>query len=206
MTGSLYHEAKTVLRNVISRKRVEAMLGVLNEHHHPTYWHSLRVGLMCAIIGLEEGLPLEDIDLSCESGILHDIGKTEVPFHLLSKPAKLDPVEFRVVKMHARYGFNMLRNASDPRLPRIVVAHHEFRPGPYPRSEQVSFEGPDRRSPDATVTLLAERVAVADMYDALIKKRVYKPALPREIAERKLRDEFTGNPDLIDIVFANRVD
>src|ERR1043165_2403751 len=111
---------------------------------------------------------------------LHDIGKVGVPDAVLLKPARLDDREFRMMRPHTTIGaetldavlkFNpgheFLRMARD-----IALTHHEqWSGGGYPRG----LIGED-------IPLAGRIVALADVYDALTSKRVYKGAVPHEIA------------------------
>lgn len=108
---------------------------------------------------------------------LHDIGKVGVPDAILLKPGRLSPDEFEIMKMHTVYGRdaiiaaektmeepeNFLLTARD-----IAYCHHEKWDGNgYPRG----LKGEE-------IPLSARLMAIADVYDALISKRIYKEAMP----------------------------
>lgn len=121
------------------------------------------------------------IELIYKSAPLHDVGKVGIPDAILLKPGKLTEAEFDVMKSHAVLGYNALLQAeagsahenSFLRYAReIAVGHHEKWDGSgYPKG----LAGSD-------IPLSARLMAVADVYDALISKRVYKPAFPHEKA------------------------
>lgn len=106
---------------------------------------------------------------------LHDIGKVGIPDCILLKPAKLTTDEFKCMKKHVEYGVNALKNEvyCDDDIPdfikiaiEIAGSHHEKYDGSgYPRG--LSGE---------SIPLPGRLMAVIDVYDALISKRVYKPA------------------------------
>lgn len=112
---------------------------------------------------------------------LHDIGKVGIPDHILLKPDRLDDREFEIMKEHARIGFRTLNEALQ-RYPEadylkisaeIALHHHEQYDGTgYPEGLR-----------GEAIPLAARIVALADVYDALVSKRVYKQAIPHEIAE-----------------------
>ncbi len=119
------------------------------------------------------------IDELVKTSILHDIGKVAIPEGILFKPAKLSPEEFQVMQLHTRYGGQVLGQA-DQRLrsslevsttfltvaTQIALHHHERWDGlGYPDK----LKGKD-------IPLPARIIAVADVYDALTSRRVYKPA------------------------------
>ena len=124
-----------------------------------------------------------DIALLFKSAPLHDIGKVGVPDRILLKQAPLSAEEFAVMKRHTFYGYDALLKAEGKfctdlsssflRYAReIALNHHEKWDGSgYPRS--LEGEG---------IPLAGRLMAVADVYDAMISKRVYKPAFPHEKA------------------------
>jgi putative two-component system response regulator len=123
----------------------------------------------------------EVIDLLYKSAPLHDIGKVGIPDRVLLKPGKLDPDEWVIMKKHVDYGRDAIRVAESQmhgdssflRLAReIAYGHHEKWDGTgYPQG----LVG------DA-IPLSARLMAVADVYDALISRRVYKPPFSHEVA------------------------
>jgi response regulator RpfG family c-di-GMP phosphodiesterase len=144
----------------------------------------------------------ETIDLLGKSAPLHDIGKVGIPDAILLKPGKLTDEEFAIMKGHAAIGAEALKVAelqlgsnSFLRLAReISLTHHEKWDGSgYPaglRGDAIPISG--------------RLMAVADVYDALISKRVYKAAFSHEKAIEIL-GEGRGrhfDPDIVDAVMA----
>lgn len=134
---------------------------------------------------------------------LHDIGKVGIPDHVLLKPGKLTPEEFAIMKQHAIIGGETLNAAlqtrpdvSYLRMARdIAFSHHEkFDGSGYPhglKGEQIPLCG--------------RIVALADVYDALTTKRVYKPAYTHEKA-RAIILEGAGShfdPAIVDAFIQN---
>lgn len=117
-----------------------------------------------------------NIDLLTKSAPLHDIGKVGIPDHILLKPGKLTPEEWQVMMTHARLGSDAIEQAEadvDSPVEFMVLAkeiahwHHE------------KWDGsgyPDGLAGDA-IPISARLMAIADVFDALISKRVYKPAM-----------------------------
>lgn len=120
------------------------------------------------------------IDLLYQSAPLHDIGKVSTPDSVLLKPGRLTPEEFEIMRQHPTRGRDALAAAekrlgdnSFLRIAReIAYGHHEHWDG---RGYPQGISGPD-------IPLPARIMAVADIYDALISKRVYKPAMSHEQA------------------------
>lgn len=129
----------------------------------------------------KDQLPWEQITLLYKSAPLHDVGKVGIPDHILLKPGKLTPEEFEIMKSHTTLGRDAILAAESKldsstsflRVAReIAYAHHEKWDGSgYPQA----------LSGDA-IPLSARIMAIADVYDALISQRVYKPAFPHEKA------------------------
>ncbi len=139
------------------------------------------------------------IDLLAKSAPLHDIGKVGIPDHILLKPGKLTAEEWAIMKTHARLGSEAIEQAErDAVQPVAFLAiakeiahwHHE------------KWDGsgyPDGLAGEA-IPIPARLMALADVFDALISRRVYKPPMPFEQA----RDIILGDrgrhfdPDVVD--------
>ena len=121
------------------------------------------------------------IDALAKSAPLHDIGKVGIPDHILLKPGKLTPEEWEIMKTHAELGSNAIAQAeadADQPVEFLTIAkeiahyHHEKWDGSgYP----AGLAG------DA-IPISARLMALADVFDALICQRVYKPPMPFEKA------------------------
>lgn len=133
-----------------------------------------------------EFLVPETIDLLHRSAPLHDIGKVGIPDSVLLKPGPLTDEEFAIMKTHTTLGYDAITAAergmshtdlSFLRLARdIALTHHERYDGSgYPQG----LAGED-------IPVAGRLMAVADVYDALISARVYKPAFPHEVAVREI--------------------
>lgn len=127
-------------------------------------------------------LTKEYIDLLVLSAPLHDIGKVGIPDNILLKPGKLTDEEWEIMQTHAELGANAILSAekeiNNPprflRLAREIARHHH---------EKWNGEGyPDALSGD-DIPLSARIMALADVFDALISVRVYKPAMTFEEAK-----------------------
>ena len=137
--------------------------------------------------------------LLAKSAPLHDIGKVGIPDRVLLKPGKLDAEEWAIMKTHAQLGADALAHAErDVAQPvafqkcaeQIARSHHE-------RWDGSGY--PDGLAGEA-IPLPARLMALADVYDALISQRVYKPPFPHEQAYAMIVAERGRHfdPDIVD--------
>jgi putative two-component system response regulator len=134
-----------------------------------------------------------------KSAPLHDIGKVGIPDHILLKPGKLDAQEWELMKEHARYGAEAIeqaeRDVAHPvpflEFAKQIARHHHER-----------WDG--RGYPDGLageeIPVAARLMAIADVFDALISRRVYKPAFPQDQAYEMIVSERGRqfDPDVVD--------
>lgn len=143
---------------------------------------------MAAMPRFRDILGPETVDLLYRSAALHDIGKVGIPDSILLKPGRLTDEEFATMKTHTVLGYEALKSAersldntdmSFLRYAReIALTHHERWDGAgYPQG--LAGEA---------IPLSGRIMTVADVYDALISERVYKPAYPHEVAVRQIED------------------
>ena len=144
----------------------------------------------------------ENIELLYRSVPLHDIGKVGIPDRILLKPGVLDREEFEVMKLHAVYGRDtiMLVEKHIGGTNGFLMFAREIA-----HSHQEKWDGsgyPDRLAGEQ-IPLSARLMAVADVYDALISRRVYKPAFTHQQALDVMRKGRGTHfdPDVLDAFF-----
>ncbi len=135
--------------------------------------HQKGVSLIASRIAEEMGLEAEIQEGLSLAGLVHDIGKLGIPAEILNKPCRLSPMEARLVQMHAKVGYDILKNIHFPwPLADIVHQHHERLDGSgYPRGLAGSEILPEARI-----------LAVADAFEAMQSPRPYRSALSLEQA------------------------
>ncbi|WP_027467694.1 response regulator [Deefgea rivuli] len=144
---------------------------------------------------------LDDYTISMlfKSAPLHDIGKVGIPDRILLKPGRFDDDEFRIMKSHAELGRAAIEHA-EKRLGLEVPFLSCAKEIAYSHQEKWDGSGyPEGLSGDA-IPISARLMAVADVYDALISRRVYKPGMPHDKAVQIIV-EGKGthfDPDMID--------
>ncbi len=133
-----------------------------------TAGHESRVGNLAADISAELGLDTATQQLLRTVGLVHDCGKIGVPAEILTKPARLKPEEYELIKTHSQTGYDILQ-AIDFRQPvaEAVLQHHERLDGSgYPHGLK-----------DGAILPLARIVAVADVFESMSAHRPYRAAL-----------------------------
>ena len=149
---------------------------------------------------LGEGLSSDDIDNIALASIMHDVGKIAIPDHILNKPGRLDHDEFEIMKTHTTQGSNLLEKIPQLHDSGVYEYAHDIA-----RHHHEKWDGrgyPDGLKGDE-ISLWAQIVSIADVYDALSCKRVYKDALPREKVIQMIRGGECGmfNPKLLECFF-----
>jgi len=143
------------------------------------------------------------ITMLFKSAPLHDIGKVGIPDRILLKPGRFEPHEFEIMKTHCKLGRDAIQHAED-QLGLEVEFLKYAKEIAYGHQEKWDGSGyPEALAGDA-IPISARLMAVADVYDALISRRVYKEGMPHEravgiIAEGK-GTHF--DPDIVDAFMA----
>ena len=140
----------------------------------------------------ELGYSEEELNNLRNVALLHDIGKVSVPDSVLNKPDKLTDIEYEVIKSHAAVGGDILSNiAVLPGLKEAARYHHERYDGKgYPEG----LKGEE-------IPEIARIVCIADAYDAMSSRRVYRNSLsPEKIREELVKGKGTQfDPDFIEV-------
>jgi PAS domain S-box-containing protein/putative nucleotidyltransferase with HDIG domain len=156
---------------------VAATMGKVVEARDPyTQGHQQRVSVLARNIAEDMGLSEDETDEVGMAGLLHDIGKLNVPTEILTKPGALSAAEFALIREHPTQGFEILKDIAFPwPIAEIVLQHHERMDGSgYPRG----ITGDE-------ILVPARILAVADVVEAMASHRPYRPSLglPAAITE-----------------------
>jgi putative two-component system response regulator len=135
--------------------------------------HILRMSAYSALLAEEVGLGAQEVELIRVASPLHDVGKIGIPDRILRKPGKHTPAEFEIMKQHTVIGHRTLSGTGYALLDTaatIALCHHERWDGSgYP--EGLAGE---------RIPMAGRIVAIADVFDALTTRRIYKPAFTLE--------------------------
>ena len=146
--------------------------------------HQQRVAQLACAIAEEMGFPNEQIEGLRLAGLIHDIGKINVPAEILTKPGRLTETEFNMIKTHPQVGYELLKTIEFPwPIAQIVLQHHERMDGSgYPQG----LAGKD-------ILLMARILAVADVVQSMVSHRPYREALGMD----KALEELSQNGDVL---------
>jgi response regulator RpfG family c-di-GMP phosphodiesterase len=158
--------------------------------------HIHRISYYSEALARKLGLPEEEVKLIKLASPMHDIGKIGIPDSILLKPGQLTPDEFEIMKQHTIMGARILAGSSSPLLSmaeEIAISHHEKYDGSgYPYGVM-----------GENIPLVGRIVAIADVFDALLTPRVYKPAfdLDNTLTIMKEGKGKHFDPNLVDAFF-----
>ncbi len=205
-----FNPAELILRVNVGRRTIAldtrdltifAMSKLAESRDTETGTHLSRISNYCRVLARRllgekrEGYQIDEefVHLIYKTCPMHDIGKIAIPDCILQKAGRLDEGEFEVMKMHTLFGARMLDaalceypNACFLKMARnIALSHHErFDGGGYPQG----LSGEE-------IPLCGRIAAVADVYDALTTKRIYKQAFSHDFAVSVLAEKSKGQFD-----------
>jgi HD-GYP domain-containing protein (c-di-GMP phosphodiesterase class II) len=159
------------------RASLEATIGAIAstvEMRDPyTAGHQQRVAKLAVAIANDLHLSDEQIEGLYLAGIVHDVGKIDIPAEILSKPGKLSKLQYQLIQAHAEAGYEIVKGVDFPwPIAEMVRQHHERLDGSgYPRGLSA-----DSILPEAKI------LAVADVVEAMMSHRPYRASLGIEAA------------------------
>lgn len=170
---------------------IESIVAAMDARDAYTAKHSDRVADMVLVLAAALDLSEDETTLLHMAAHLHDIGKIAVPDSVLRKAGPLTSPEWEEMRRHPVTGYEILRKVDDFKEIAVLVRHHHER-----------WDGrgyPDGLSGDQ-IPISAQVVAMADVYDALVSKRVYKDAYAPDVAVQMILHGDCGafNPLLLD--------
>lgn len=163
-----------LMKAIMENDAIAVDIGALKLSDEYTFQHSVDVASIAMIIAKNYGFSQDEIYKIGITGLLHDLGKSQIPNELLNKPGKLTDEEFGLMKKHALFGYNILKKKQDITSDILlgVLQHHE----------KMNGKGYPVGATSATISPFARILAVADIYDALVTERPYKKAFSQRDA------------------------
>lgn len=200
---ALLEQAERIIQ--LNQGMIEALATAIEFRNEESGGHVQRIcqitRLMLQNTDFGKGLSEDEIENIALASIMHDVGKITIPDAVLTKPGRLTAEEYEIMKTHTIKGVTILESIPQLRNSGIyeyacdIARHHHER-----------WDGrgyPDGLAGDA-ISPWAQVVSLADVYDALSCKRVYKASFPREQVLEMIRTGQCGlfNPRLLDSFFA----
>jgi len=181
------------------RTSLEATVGAIAntvEMRDPyTSGHQQRVARLAVAMARQMALPEHQIQGLYLAGIIHDVGKINIPSEILNKPGKISKLEYQLIQGHAEAGYDIVKGVDFPwPIADMVRQHHERRDGSgYPQG----LKG-------EAILLEARIISVADVVEAMMSHRPYRPALGIDAALAEIENGKGGlyDPEAVDACIA----
>ncbi|WP_373073414.1 HD domain-containing phosphohydrolase [Sulfurimonas sp.] len=173
-------------------KTLHALVNMIEERDTYTGGHSQRVASYAVMIAKQMGYSESELEIIHQAGVLHDIGKINIPDSILLKPGKLDAEEYHLIQTHAQNGYDFLKQIPMYyELADIILYHHEHYDGngyPTHRSEE-------------DIPVESYILSVADAFDAMTTSRIYKPrkSVSEALIEIKECSGTQFHPDIAEV-------
>lgn len=183
---------------VMTNDQITKKLWQIRNCDEYTYDHSVTVSLASALLGKWLNYDTAMINELAMAGLMHDIGKCNIPDSILNKPESLNDEEYKVMKTHATLGYVLLMNGKgfSGDVLKGVYEHHERYDGSgYPNG----LKGLD-------IHPFARAIAVADVYSAATSNRVYRKRMsPFLVAKLILENQFGYLDPEFSNIFLNHI-
>ena len=156
-----------------------------------TAGHQLKVSKLATAIAREMKLSPDKIEGIRIASLVHDIGKISIPAEILSKPTKLNEIEYSLIKDHSQIGYDILKTIDFPwPVAKIVIQHHE----------KINGSGYPQSLKDNKILLEARIMGVADVVEAMSSHRPYRPALGLDKALEEISQNkgILYDPEVVD--------
>ncbi len=165
-----------LMKAICENNAIAVDISTLKISDEYTFKHSVDVATMSMIVAKQYGFNDKQVYEIGIAGLLHDIGKSQIPNDVLNKASRLTEEEFELMKQHSVLGYRILTDKEELSndIKMGVLQHHEKANGAgYPMGVNSEKIAP-----------FARIISVADIYDALVTERPYKkPFTPRDAVE-----------------------
>jgi len=166
-TGLELEKSYAKLQNMLD-ETIKTLAFTVEVRDPYTAGHQQRVAQLACAISRKMGLSSEDVRGVKMAALIHDIGKIQVPAEILSKPGRLSQDEMALIRTHPEVGSNILQGIDFPwPISEIVLQHHE----------RVDGSGYPHGISGKEMHVEAKIIAVADVVEAMVSHRPYRPAL-----------------------------
>ena len=161
----------------MSLQMIQTLSVTIEAKDEYTRGHSYRVAQYAAMIAEELGWDEDEVENLRNAAYLHDIGKIGIPDAILNKPSKLLDAEYEIIKKHTTIGADILKNITLIQHVEEVARYHH---------ERYDGKGYPEGLWGENIPIHARIVTVADSYDAMNSKRIYRNRLPEDVIRKEL--------------------
>jgi len=159
---------RNMVQSVLGNAAALAGLASLKRYDDYSHTHSVHVAVYSVLLGKELMLDEDELVMLGVSGLLHDVGKAEVPLEVVNKPGKLTTAEWRLMQSHTWRGARILQEGGAAMaIPARAAYEHHL---------HLNMQGYPRLTRPRKLTLYSMAVTIADFYDAVSTVRPYKRA------------------------------
>lgn len=152
----------------IKQQEIERIMTELKKYDEYTYEHSMRVAELSFAIGKQLNLSEDECNEIYLAGLLHDIGKLEIPIEIITKKSKLSNEEYEMIKEHPMRGYNIMRKCDVSKsVLNSILGHHE----------RLNGSGYPHRLKDSEISLFSKILGVVDSFDAMTSDRTYSKGM-----------------------------
>ncbi|MBU4228547.1 PAS domain-containing protein [bacterium] len=171
---------------------IDTMSRIIEAKDPYTSGHQHRVCQLAVPLARELSLSPDKIEGIRIASLIHDIGKISLPTEILSKPGKLSDIEFSLIKEHSQIGYDILKsNDFSHPVAQIILQHHE----------RLNGSGYPNHLKGDGILLEASILGVADVVEAMVSNRPYRPALGVDKALEEISQNrgILYDPEVVDI-------
>jgi response regulator RpfG family c-di-GMP phosphodiesterase len=182
-----------------TQKEVVFTMGAIGESRSKeTGYHVKRVAEYSLVLAQLAGLKEDKCELLRQASPMHDIGKVGIPDSILHKPGKLDENEWKIMKTHAKLGYNMLKHSQRDILKTAAIVAHEHH-------EKWNGKGYPKGLAGEKIHIYGRITAIADVFDALGSDRCYKKAWKLDKIIELFQEERgqSFDPNLVNLFLGN---
>jgi putative nucleotidyltransferase with HDIG domain len=180
LDAAAINSAGELIVSHIEEHGLKSWIDTVRQHHSQTYQHCLLVMGVAVAFGQHLGFSQADRNRLSFAGMVHDIGKAQVPIAILEKPTQLTNGEMAVMRKHPEFGLEMLKGTSalSPDMLDVVIHHHEYLDGSgYPHGLSGS-----------EISDVVRVATICDIFGALLERRAYKAPIRGDTAYQMLLD------------------
>jgi len=165
-----------IINEVMNSREVIVQLVDIRAKDDYLFAHSVNCSILTTLVAIKMGYKSKSLKALATGTLLHDLGMIHVPENILNKPGDLTEDEYKTVKNHAFYGYELFKKTSlfSALAGDIIVQHHE----------RIQGQGYPQGLKGDKINPLAQIISIVDVYDALTSERPYRNAyLPHQAVE-----------------------